>query len=221
MIRPFDAHHRGSARIFPSPDRPRKGRVGLGRAPCAWTLARRPGPFGRGAFTLIEILVTIVIVGTLATMGVSKYTEFATNSRKQVCLSNQLGVNKGVSVWEAQNVAISKNSRATLTFNGGGDQVGQFGPLPDALVPGRPRYDARNVARCVHDENTFMCPEHALERGGYQVAAIRADLTYMWISDVVPLLYLNNNRRGVACLRYSWSNSDQTGPDGTPSTLHR
>src|SRR5207249_2274034 len=85
------------------------------------------------AFTLIEILVVIVIIGVLATMGVSKYTEFTATSRKNSCGSNQTSINKGVGVWESQNVAITKLTKTTLTFNGGGDITATSGSVPTKL----------------------------------------------------------------------------------------
>ncbi len=181
----------------------------------------------REGFTLIEILVVIVIIGVLATMGVSKYTEFTTDSRKQACTSNMNSVNKGVGVWESQKVAITKASRVTLTFNGGGDLTATSGTVPTGLntnAATAPAYsnNNRSIAAFIRDDNVFMCPEYANQNGGIGTVT-RTSNVYLWISDVTSQAALGNNRRGVCCINYGSSNGTTlvNGPDGTAETAHR
>jgi prepilin-type N-terminal cleavage/methylation domain-containing protein len=188
---------------------------------------RSSRPVARQGFTLIEILVVIVIIGVLATMGVSKYTEFTTDSRKQACSSNMNSVNKGVGVWESQKVAITKGSRVTLTFNGGGDITALSGTMPTGLntnAATAPAYsnNNRSIAAFIRDDNVFMCPEYASQNGGVGSAPRNTNI-YLWISDVTSQAALGNNRRGVCCINYGSANGTTllNGPDGTATTAHR
>ncbi len=190
-------------------------------------MTRHIGIGARRGFTLIEILVVIVIIGVLATMGVSKYTEFTTDSRRSTCISNQTSVDKGVGVWESQKVAITKASKVTMKFNGGGDITATSGTIPSQLNTNAPTTTAKDnnnraIAAYIRDDNVFMCPEHASQNGGIGAVSRSGTDLYMWVSDVNSAVALNNNRRGVVCLQWGGTESLTTkvGPDGTDKTSH-
>ena len=172
-------------------------------------------------FTLIEILVVIVIIGVLSIMGVSKYTEFTTQSRTRGCISNENSIDKSMGVWESQNVAIPTSAGASVTFKTDGTTVANAG-IP-AAVPSASSLAAGSkvIFNFTKDANVFTCPERANVVGN-TISSSSAETEYYWISNGTAPGALNGKIRGTCCINYG-SAAGATriaGPDGTTATTH-
>jgi prepilin-type N-terminal cleavage/methylation domain-containing protein len=173
-------------------------------------------------FTLIEILVVIVIIGVLSIMGVSKYTEFTTQSRIRGCVSNQNSIDKTVGVWESQNVAIPNITvEATISLNTKGLLTAPIGGVAAAFITAVPLNSQLKAGSTVlfdysKDMNVFTCPERA-NIVGSDISGAKAETEYTWISKAkanataAPAAEpkLGGKSRGTWCNNYV-----DTGPDG-------
>lgn len=170
-------------------------------------------------FTLIEILVVIVIIGVLSIMGVSKYTEFTTQSRQRGCVSNQNSIDKAIGVWESQNVAIPTAPAGAITLN----TVGRItaSSYTTLAAPAASKLDMAAGASVIYnftkDLNVFTCPERANIAGGEVInTAGGAETNYTWNISAVAIPALQGKTRGTVCNPFG-----ATGPDGTTNTYHR
>lgn len=178
-------------------------------------------------FTLIEILVVIVIIGVLSIMGVSKYTEFTTQSRIRGCVSNQNSIDKTVGVWESQNVAIPNiGVEATIKLKTTGLLDGPIAGPAAAFITASP-LNARLVGGSTvlfdysKDMNVFTCPERANIQGS-EINGTKVETEYTWISKsktgptAAPAAEpkLGGKSRGTWCNSYV-----DVGPDGLAATV--
>lgn len=183
----------------------------------------------RVGFTLIEILVVVVIIGVLSIIGVSKYTEFITQSRQKGCFSNQSTLDRTVGAWESQNASIpqflSDNKTSvshSLDFNSRGvitrSTLAALAHSPgNALKTGAP--DEESILRLTKDQKVFICPEYANQQGGFAQALAKADNPhYAWVSSGAGIAVLKGRRRGVNCV--NWNGGKAVGPDGSDESLH-
>lgn len=183
----------------------------------------------RTAFTLIEILVVVVIIGVLSIIGVSKYTEFITQSRQKGCVSNQSSLDRTVGAWESQNASIplfqSDNKTPiahSLTFNSRGtitaSTLSKLSHSPgNGLQTGAP--DEDSVLRLTKDQKIFVCPEYANSVGGLAQAIAKGDDPhYKWASAGNGVAVLKGRKRGVDCV--NWNGGKLVGPDGSDESVH-
>ncbi len=149
---------------------------------------------------------------------------FTQAGRRNTCLSNQVGIDKGVGVWESQNEALRRDSIISITFDGNGSIVRVGGPSPAGLDASS---NSRSIAEYIRDDNVFLCFEWGVARcNGRPIASLsreeRSVPQYMFISSSRPLQCLNGYRRGVVCLQYGTNGRDLlVGPDGTSASSHR
>jgi prepilin-type N-terminal cleavage/methylation domain-containing protein len=178
-------------------------------------------------FTLIEILVVIVIIGVLSIMGVSKYTEFTTESRKRACVSNQNSIDKTIGVWESQNAAIPAAATVkNVKFNTNGVIVASTGVDQIAAPAGKQLKAAAPDNACIvnytKDFNLFACPERVNVVGGTSAIHIGSGIEddYEWRISTAQDVGLGNRTRGTTCLGYG-DTAKTVGPDQTAGSLHR
>ena len=170
-------------------------------------------------FTLIEILVVIVIIGVLSIMGVSKYTEFTTQSRQRGCVSNQNSIDKAVGVWESQNVAIPQTPAGSIRFGTDGRITGSN--FTTLAAPATSKLDTAAGASVIYnftkDVNVFTCPERSNVAGSDKInsSAIEPN-QYSWQINNAAIPALGGKTRGTVCQAFN-----ALGPDGTTSTWHR
>ena len=172
-------------------------------------------------FTLIEILVVIVIIGVLSIMGVSKYTEFTTQSRQRGCVSNQNSIDKAVGVWESQNVAIPAVAAVnSIVFSTSGKITASnfnalAAPTGSRLLPAAP--DNAVIYNYTKDLNVFTCPERANIAGGEAINSTGVEPSqYSWQISNAAIAVLQGKTRGTVCNAFNLN-----GPDGTTGTYHR
>lgn len=188
------------------------------------TLKKRQG------FTLIEILVVVVIIGVLSIIGVSKYTEFITQSRQRGCIGNQVTIDKTIGAWESQNSAIpqfkadNKTSIVhSITFNTAGkitaSTAGGLSASPNNKLAATATND-ESILRLTKDNKVFICPEYANEQGGLNQAIGKAAAQFIWGSTgaAAGVANLKGRRRGTDCV--TWNGGKAVGPDGSDDTVH-
>ena len=177
-------------------------------------------------FTLIEILVVIVIIGVLSIMGVSKYTEFTTESRRRACIGNAANVDSTIGVWESQNVAIPRTVASNVQFdtNGvvlvvGGGVANITGVAPAKQI----KATSKVIVDYTKDSNVFVCPERANMAGGIDAIHKTAELNFEWL--LVPAsgdARIGRKLRGTRCTNFGGAlDGSGNGPDGTNATLHK
>lgn len=172
----------------------------------------------REAFTLVEILVVIVIIGVLAIMGVSKYTEFTTSSRREACAANQLNVDKTVAVWETLNAAVPQDKVRSMQLDTNGVVKVESGLSDLSAAAGKSLVvGSQALLEYSKDVNVFVCPERANNVGGPAQAHRLAEVHFEWECGPSTKPELNGKNRGTKCLFYG---APKNGPDGTLDTRH-
>ncbi|MBI4861569.1 MAG: prepilin-type N-terminal cleavage/methylation domain-containing protein [Candidatus Riflebacteria bacterium] len=169
-------------------------------------------------FTLIEILVVIVIIGVLAIMGVSKYTEFTTESRRKACVSNGTSLDKNIGVWESQFTAIPIANAGSVSFNTKGEiTASSYGALAAPPAKQLNNGAGKNVVfEYTKDINVFACPERVNIVGGLQQIRNAPEVDFTWWIDPAAPATLSGNKRGTVCNPFN-----ANGPDATTATCHK
>ncbi|MBI4867661.1 MAG: prepilin-type N-terminal cleavage/methylation domain-containing protein [Candidatus Wallbacteria bacterium] len=94
-----------------------------------------PSRVGRPGFTIVELLITVVVIGILAAAGLAKYQNFAEASRRKTCLGQMKQIETGFQVWQNNNVAFSRRAKTAWGFS---TRAGRLvGTAPD----GNPLYN--------------------------------------------------------------------------------
>ena len=62
-------------------------------------------PAGHKAFTLIELVVVIVILGILASVAIPKYVDLSTSAEESACKANRGTIQSACSLYYAQQAA--------------------------------------------------------------------------------------------------------------------
>lgn len=89
----------------------------------------------RPGFTIVELLITVVVIGILAAAGLAKYQNFAETSRRKTCLGQMKQIETGFQVWQNNNVAFSRRAKTAWGFS---TRAGRLvGTAPD----GNPLYN--------------------------------------------------------------------------------
>jgi prepilin-type N-terminal cleavage/methylation domain-containing protein len=70
----------------------------------------------RRAFTIIELLIVVIVVGLLAAAGVAKYQHFVESGTRKTCLVQLQTIEKAMSVWEGTNQVFGENAKFVLGF---------------------------------------------------------------------------------------------------------
>ncbi len=70
------------------------------------------GKSSTGGFTIIELLITVIVIGVLAAAGLAKYQNFAEQARRKTCLFQLQTIENALATWEAQNGAFSPLTKA-------------------------------------------------------------------------------------------------------------
>ena len=73
-------------------------------------------PENRRAFTIIELLIVVIVIGLLAAAAVAKYQNFVETGLRKTCLEQLLTIEKGLAVWESTNQAFSENAKCAFGF---------------------------------------------------------------------------------------------------------
>lgn len=109
------------------------------------------------AFTLIEIIVVIAIIGILAAFAYPVYQRMAAGGRAAACLSNlrQLGV--------GLNAYLNENDMRMPTLQLGRDSISQDIPVID-----------NTIDKYVTDKRVFACP------GDDKNFAVTTGTSYFW-----------------------------------------
>lgn len=129
-------------------------------------------------FTVIELLITVIVVGILALMGLAKYQDFAEKGRRKTCLYQLQSIENALATWESRNVSFAPEAH---TAWGHTPVSGHLGPpevtsvdggkllvpnhVPPALSPiGAPsQFFGRPMAEIIKDDKVWSCPS-ALKR---------------------------------------------------------
>ena len=69
------------------------------------------------AFTLIELLIVIAIIGTLVAVAVARFANLASDRNYRVCQANLRTLNSAISVYRVQENAWPYNGTTTVPTN--------------------------------------------------------------------------------------------------------
>jgi len=56
------------------------------------------------AFSIVEILIVVLIIGILTSLAIPKYQSLAGVARAKSCLSNQKSIESLIALWEAKKL---------------------------------------------------------------------------------------------------------------------
>lgn len=116
----------------------------------------------RKGFTLIELMIVVLVIGILASVGISKYQSFVMESRMKTCMSQLKAIDQAMGVWETKNVGFVYDNAYLTRFNNQTGAVSQrvanipvwTGISVNGIVP-----QADDIRRIVNDVRVFACPE--------------------------------------------------------------
>ncbi|MFZ2958395.1 MAG: LamG-like jellyroll fold domain-containing protein [Candidatus Ozemobacteraceae bacterium] len=129
----------------------------------------------KDAFTLLEMLVVVLVIGVLTGAAVPKYHSFVVDSRRGRCLTNLKSIEQAISIWEIRNQRLPSKNRFRFRFQPmDGTIFDEYGTSP--RMPSR-----TDVADIIGDSVAFVCPD-LLQRYGSQ-GNIPADpvTSYFWV----------------------------------------
>jgi type IV pilus assembly protein PilE len=72
----------------------------------------------QSGFTLIELMITVAIVGILAAIAYPSYQQYVLSSRRAEAQSEMLKIRLGLEKWRANNNAYSSDLSVNTSFTG-------------------------------------------------------------------------------------------------------
>jgi prepilin-type N-terminal cleavage/methylation domain-containing protein len=133
----------------------------------------------RRAFTIIELLIVVIVVGLLAAAGVAKYQHFVESGTRKTCLVQLQTIEKAMSVWEGTNQVFGENAkfvlgftprsgrltnyaRATTTILGVGTAVAALSDRNQRTVGGPAKFvnaaTTGPLGSVIRDDKVWICP---------------------------------------------------------------
>lgn len=164
------------------------------------------------AFSIVEILIVVLIIGILTSLAIPKYQSLAGVARAKSCLSNQKSIESLIALWEAKNFELESGKNRWAWIDRSGNMKWKFSNASLQL---------NAIAK---DTKLFICPEASNRFGltwpGSSYKFYNTDNTTLWILDTTGKL----GARGVACslrLGTKWIGMNgQMGTDGSKETAH-
>lgn len=92
---------------------------------------RKQYPDDHDAFTLIELLLVVAIIGIMVSLVIASFTNATQDARGVVATQQQVAVQGAVNAWVAAQMADSTVGEIRATYNGASDTAGRW-----ALVDG-------------------------------------------------------------------------------------
>ena len=110
-------------------------------------------PSGRRAFTLVEIMIVVAIIGLLAAVAIPNLVKARKQAQKAACIANLKTIEGAKGVWALEN-RKTDNDVPTDADLFGADKTIRDKPL----CPAGGTYDVRSVA----EKPTCSVPDHSL-----------------------------------------------------------
>jgi len=108
---------------------------------------------GRGAFTLVEIMIVVAIIGLLAAVAIPNLVKARKQAQRAACITNLKTIEGAKGVWALEN------KKGDNDVPGDGDLFGPDKTIRDKpLCPAGGTYDIRSVV----ERPTCSAPDHAL-----------------------------------------------------------
>ncbi|MFZ2957490.1 MAG: glycine-rich domain-containing protein [Candidatus Ozemobacteraceae bacterium] len=135
------------------------------------------------AFTLLEILVVLTVIGVLTGAAVPKYQQFVADSRRDMCITNLKLIEQAITIWETRNQRLFANQKYRFRFQP--SDGGIWDMYPVSTTSRRP--SGTNIATIIGDPLAFACPDLVRRYGDRKKIPINSTATaYLWVQRTSP-----------------------------------